>query len=171
MHELSLMQGVLNTVEESARKAGAVRVLAVRLTIGDMAEVVPDAMDFAFEALTPDTLCEGASLHMTSVVPRSRCSVCGKEFEHDRYHWACPSCDSLATELLAGREMYIDAIEIEEADASDAAVRAANTASNTQATASTSAQTGEAAMRPADFDATLLADESAEDNNDDKVAQ
>lgn len=121
MHEFSLMQSVLTTVEESARKAKAVRVVSVRLTIGDMAEVVSDAMEFAFEALTPHTLCEGATLAITHITPRSRCSACGKEFEHDRYHWACPTCDSLATELLAGRDMYIDAIEIEEADSEDGA--------------------------------------------------
>jgi len=114
MHEFSLMQSVLDTVETSARKAGAVRVTAIRLTIGEMAEVVFDAMEFAFEALSPETLSEGAELSMRSVIPRSRCCVCGEEFTHDRYHWACPSCDSLATELIAGRELFIDSIEIEE---------------------------------------------------------
>jgi hydrogenase nickel incorporation protein HypA/HybF len=110
------MQNVLKTVELSAREAKAERVTAIRLVIGDMAEVVFDAMEFAFEALSPNSICEGAELTMKGISPRSRCSVCGEEFTHDRYHWACPACDSLATELLAGREMYIDSIEIEESE-------------------------------------------------------
>jgi len=114
MHEFSLMQSVLDTVESSAHEAGAVRVTAIRLIIGEMSEVVFDAMEFAFEALSEGTLSEGAELSMQSVKPRSRCGVCGEEFTHDRYHWACPRCDSLATELLAGRELFIDSIEIEE---------------------------------------------------------
>ncbi|MDR2492245.1 MAG: hydrogenase maturation nickel metallochaperone HypA [Coriobacteriales bacterium] len=114
MHEFSLMQSVLDTVEGAARENNAQRVTEVRLVIGDLAEAVFEAMEFAFEALTPQTVCEGAVLTMRGVAPRSRCAACGIEFEHDRYHWACPSCDSLATELLAGRELYIDAIEIEE---------------------------------------------------------
>jgi hydrogenase nickel incorporation protein HypA/HybF len=113
MHEFSLMQSVLEQVDTAAKEAGAQRVTVVRLIIGDMAEVVEDAMEFAFEALTPDTLSAGAQLVITTVKPRSRCTVCEHEFEHDRHHWSCPSCDSLATELLAGRELYIDSVEVD----------------------------------------------------------
>jgi len=74
---------------------------------------LPDAMEFAFEALAPDTLCKAATLKMTMLKPRSRCLQCGSEYEHDRFHWICPDCGSLATELLAGRELYIDAIEVD----------------------------------------------------------
>jgi hydrogenase nickel incorporation protein HypA/HybF len=114
MHEFSLMQGVLTTVEQTASEARALRVVEVKLTIGDMAEVVADALQFAFEALTPNTLCDGAKLEITSISPKSRCRQCNEEFSHDRYHRSCPHCNSLATELIAGREMYISSIEIEE---------------------------------------------------------
>jgi hydrogenase nickel incorporation protein HypA/HybF len=113
MHEFSLMQNVLEQVESAAREAGAKRVTEIRLVIGEMREVVPDAMEFAFEALAPETLSEGALLTMTTVKPRSRCAQCGHEFEHDRFHWSCPACDSLATELLAGKELYLDTIEVD----------------------------------------------------------
>jgi hydrogenase nickel incorporation protein HypA/HybF len=113
MHEFGLMQSVLESVEASAREAGAERVCEIRLVIGEMREVVPEAMEFAFEALAPDTVGDGARLVISSVKPRSRCSVCGHEFEHDRFHWMCPACDSLATELLAGKELFIDAIEVD----------------------------------------------------------
>lgn len=113
MHEFSLMMGVLDAVETSAKENNAQRILEVRLVIGEMSEVLEDAMSFAFEALTPGTLAEGARLSMTKVVPKSRCLACGEEYEHDRYHLACPQCDSLVTELLAGREMHIESMEIE----------------------------------------------------------
>jgi hydrogenase nickel incorporation protein HypA/HybF len=114
MHEFSLMMGVLDAIEATAAEHKATRVTEVRLVIGEMAEVLDDAMDFAFETLTPGTVAEGATLTMTKVRPRSRCAACNTEFEHDRLRFACPSCDSLATELLAGRELYIESIEIEE---------------------------------------------------------
>jgi hydrogenase nickel incorporation protein HypA/HybF len=113
MHEFGLMQSVLENVEAAARDAGAERVCGIRLVVGQMREVIPDAMEFAFEALIPETLCQGATLTIKTVKPRSRCLQCGKEFEHDRFHWMCPACDALATELLAGRELYIDAIEVD----------------------------------------------------------
>jgi hydrogenase nickel incorporation protein HypA/HybF len=113
MHEFGLMQSVLENVETSAREAGADRVTEIRLVIGEMREVIPEAMEFAFEALSPHTLSEHAQLTMITVKPRSLCAQCGKEFEHDRFHRGCPACDSLATELLAGKELYIDTIEVD----------------------------------------------------------
>ncbi len=113
MHEFGLMQSVLDNVEKSAREAGALKVTEIRLVIGEMREVVADSMDFAFEALSPNTLSESATLSITMIRARSRCSQCNHEFEHDRLRRSCPNCDSLATELLAGKEMYIDAIEVE----------------------------------------------------------
>lgn len=113
MHEMSLMQGILDSVEKAARDAGATAVSEIRLSVGEMTEIVPDAMDFAFEAMSPGTLCEGAQLKVSMIAIRSRCTICDFEFEHDRYHWGCPECESLATELLAGRDMYIESIEVE----------------------------------------------------------
>jgi hydrogenase nickel incorporation protein HypA/HybF len=113
MHEFGLMQGVLESAEGAAREAGAERVTEIRLVIGEMREVMPEAMDFALEALAPGTLCEGARLAVVTVAPSSRCTQCGHRFEHDRFHWACPACGSLVTELLAGKELYIDAIEVD----------------------------------------------------------
>jgi len=114
MHEFSLMSGVLDAVEASAKENGASKVVEIKLVIGEMTEVLEDAMSFAFEVLSEGTMVEGALLTTTRVVPQSRCLACSTEFEHDRYHFACPACDSLATELLAGRELYIESIEIEE---------------------------------------------------------
>jgi len=108
------MSSVLDAVEASAKEHNARRVVEIRLVIGQMSEVLEDAMEFAFETLTPGTMTEGAALTITRVSPKSRCLECGYEFEHDRYRFACPECDSLATELLAGKEMYIDSMEIEE---------------------------------------------------------
>lgn len=113
MHEFSLMTGVLDAALESAREHNASKIVEIRLIVGEMAEVLDDAMSFALEALAPGTLAEGAALTMTKVRPKSKCLACDTEFEHDRLHFSCPQCDSLATELLAGRELYIESIEIE----------------------------------------------------------
>ena len=113
MHEFGLMQSVLESVENAAIEAGASYVSRITLSIGEMTEVVQDALDFAFEALAEGTRSERAQLVVNMIRPRSLCAECGNEFEHDRYHWACPQCDSLATQLLAGKELYIDSIEVD----------------------------------------------------------
>lgn len=113
MHEMGIMAGVLQTVTASAAQAGATRVTSVKLSIGQMTEAIEDVLVFAWEALSEGTICEGSKLEVNMIAPRSRCPECGAEFEHDRFHRACPSCDNALTELIAGREMQLDSIEVD----------------------------------------------------------
>lgn len=113
MHELGLMAGVMDAVEESAKQAGASRVLKVSLSVGEMTEALEDALVFAFDILTKGTISEGAELDITMIKPKSHCFECGAEYEHDRFHMLCPECGSFATELIAGRELEIDSIEVD----------------------------------------------------------
>lgn len=117
MHELSLVQGIFDSVVPVARENGAVKITCIRLTIGEMTMVVPEAMEFAFEALSEDDpLLGGCTLEMDFVKPRSRCLDCGEEFEHDRFHNHCTACGSATTVLVAGRELDIASMEIETPD-------------------------------------------------------
>lgn len=113
MHELGIMTGVMDAVEKTATEAGALKVLKVTLSVGVMTEAIEDALQFAFEALSEGTLCEGAELVVNMVQPRSRCLECGAVYDHDRFHMLCPECGSFATELVAGRELQIDSIEVD----------------------------------------------------------
>lgn len=114
MHELGIMTGVMDAVTKSAHDAGADKVLKVTLSVGEMTECIQDALEFAFEALTEDDpFVRAAELTINMIKPKSRCLECGAEFEHDRFHMFCPECDSFATELLAGRELQIDSIEVD----------------------------------------------------------
>lgn len=113
MHELGIMTSVMEVVDASAKQAGAVRVVKVSLSIGDMVEAIEDSLRFSFEILTEGTISEGAELEINFIHPRSRCLKCGNEYEHDRFHMYCPECGSFSTELIAGREMQIDSIEVD----------------------------------------------------------
>ena len=86
----------------------------MKVSIGEATEAVEDALVFAFEALAESApFTQGATLGLTMIRPRSVCLECGHEFEHDLYNRFCPVCDSFATELLAGRELQIDSIEVD----------------------------------------------------------
>lgn len=113
MHELGIMTGVMEAVENSAVQAGATKVLKVTLSIGEMTEAIEDSLRFAFEVLTEGTMSEGAELEINMVKPRSLCLDCGAEYEHDRFHMVCPECGGYNTKLLAGRELQIDSIEVD----------------------------------------------------------
>ena len=117
MHEVSIVDGILKTVIDTARGAGASRVVSVKLRIGDMREVVRESLDFAWEAFRDDDpLTVDCTLDVENISPRSACVQCGHEFEHDRFHCRCPQCGSGQTITLAGKELEIVSMEIETPD-------------------------------------------------------
>jgi hydrogenase nickel incorporation protein HypA/HybF len=112
MHELSIMESALNLALAQARENGASRVHVLRLRIGALSGVVPDALQFAFEALTPGTAAEGAELIVDNVPARFWCETCRREFESPEMFGECPDCARPSSELRAGREMELASLEI-----------------------------------------------------------
>lgn len=113
MHELSIMQSALNAALAQAREAGATRVHEIRLRIGALSGVVPEALEFAFEALVPGTLAEHAKLAIDHVPARFWCAACSREFQSDDMFAECPGCQTLSGELRGGREMELASLEID----------------------------------------------------------
>ncbi len=113
---MGITQSILSASFDAAKDAGATRITEIRISVGEMTETVDFALQFAFEALTPDTMAEGATLVITKVPARSRCLECHLEYAHDRYQMLCPTCGSMAVELLQGRELKIDSIEADDGE-------------------------------------------------------
>ena len=68
MHEVGIVNGILDTVIRAARGAGASRAVLVTLRIGDMTEVVREALDFAWETFRDeDPLTRGCELAVEEV--------------------------------------------------------------------------------------------------------
>jgi hydrogenase nickel incorporation protein HypA/HybF len=117
MHELAVAQGLLDIVEQEARPYGGARVIRVQIRIGKLSTVVPDALRFAFEAVTRGGIAEGASLEIEEVPLAIRCHVCEKDFivEEDPF-MICPQCGAADVEMISGRELEIRSMEIEDGD-------------------------------------------------------
>jgi hydrogenase nickel incorporation protein HypA/HybF len=113
MHELAIMDSALNMALEQAEKAGALRVHVIRLRIGALSGVVPDALRFAFEALAPGTMAQGATLDIENVPARFWCTSCNREFQSDDFFAECPGCQRPSGELRGGREMELASMEID----------------------------------------------------------
>ena len=107
------MEGALNIALEQAREHGASRVHVLRLRIGALSGVVPEALQFAFEALASVTPAEGAELVIEAVPARFWCEPCGREFEAPDLFSDCPKCSRPSGELRAGREMELASLEID----------------------------------------------------------
>lgn len=64
MHELAIVEGVIDTVTERLPEA---KITCVRLEIGALSGVVADALRFSFELATEGTSLQGADLEITEV--------------------------------------------------------------------------------------------------------
>ncbi len=112
MHELAIMDSALNLALEQARENGAERIHVLRLRIGDLSGVVPEALEFAFEALATGTAAEGAELVIDRVPARFWCETCRREFEAADLFSECPDCHHPSGDLRSGREMELASMEI-----------------------------------------------------------
>lgn len=107
------MDSALTLALEQAREAGATRIHLIRLRIGALSGVVPEALEFAFEALAPGTLAEGGALAIENIPARFWCPSCQAEFKTEDIFAECPDCHRPSSDLRAGREMEVASMEIE----------------------------------------------------------
>ena len=114
MHEVGIANSVLEAVQaEAARRPGAV-VRKVGVTVGELAGVDPDALAFSFEALTSGTEWRHLVLEIESRPRMHRCSSCGLTFRVIDYQFACPQCGASETQCVAGGELELAYLEMEE---------------------------------------------------------
>ena len=112
MHELSLCEGVLQVLEQEARRQGFARVRAVWLEIGRLAGVEVEAMRFGFDVVVRDTLADGAELNIIDVPGAAWCRQCAQTVALDRRFDACPQCGAYGLEVTGGDEMKIMELEV-----------------------------------------------------------
>ena len=108
MHELSIANGI---VEHCAEQANGARVLRVRLEIGRLSCVTPDALRFCFDVCAKDTVVEGAALEIIAIQGRARCCDCGEEIEIGSFIESC-ACGSRNLQVIAGEGMRLKDMEV-----------------------------------------------------------
>jgi len=117
MHEMSLVTTLLTLVEEELTKHQLTKLRVVRVRHGVLANVVPEAMSFAFEVLTQGGPFDGARLELEEEPLVLRCA-CGAGFSPERAQGLraalCPACgETWGHTVEKGRELYLQQIEAE----------------------------------------------------------
>lgn len=108
MHELSITQSVVTTI---TGRLGERPVRRVRLEVGRLSGVVPDAMRFCFEMVAAGTTCEGALLEIDEPTGTARCRSCGAEFETAEPLPLC-DCGSADVAVTGGTQLRIREVEM-----------------------------------------------------------
>jgi hydrogenase nickel incorporation protein HypA/HybF len=112
MHEAGLMQNVLEMSFECAKAHNAARIEGINVRIGMLAGVVPDALEFAFEAMKKGTMAENARLNVEYAPVVCWCRKCEQEFKPENFSSACPMCGKNDIEIRSGLEMNLISVEV-----------------------------------------------------------
>jgi Zn finger protein HypA/HybF involved in hydrogenase expression len=87
MHEMSIATALLDQVESHLPTGAVLRHVYVKA--GAMEAIEPDAMNWAWRALTDPTRHDGAELHLTIEPYRLECPSCGRQWNSGDLYVAC----------------------------------------------------------------------------------
>ena len=111
MHELSLIQNIFATILKIAADNQLQRITKVTLQIGQLRQVVPEFLQFAFTATAKDTIAAEAQLVIEHIPITVLCQSCSQKFTVTENIYICPYCQSTKLEILSGKEIIIASIE------------------------------------------------------------
>lgn len=115
MHEMSITQEIIEIIRQEMDKHGVRELREAVVVHGQLTNIVPDAMQFAWEALTRETDLEGSTLVTREEPLQLTCGGCGHGFSPEDLSAVfapCPECgEQLGHQVVAGRELYIENIE------------------------------------------------------------
>ena len=115
MHELSIALGILDAAQEEAERHGACQVRAVHLKLGPLSGVVKEALLFSYELAAEDTPLRGSRLMIEETTVMVFCSVCQERRPiRSLQSFRCAACDAPAGDVVAGRELEVVGLEIDQ---------------------------------------------------------
>lgn len=111
MHEVSIVQSLINIVCTKAEENSLTKVNKVSLKIGELSGVFEDSIRFAYKSISKGTIVEGAELVIEKVEATAQCDSCDFSFKINHFNKLCPKCQSFSSNILTGYELYINTIE------------------------------------------------------------
>ncbi len=112
MHEYSLVQSLVQRVEEESRARQAIAVHGVKVSVGELAGVDPELFRTAYETFRAGTICEDAALELVTWPASWSCPACGRTFAPGDI-LRCSTCNRPARTSERSEALLLEAIELE----------------------------------------------------------
>lgn len=113
MHEYAVTKSIVDIAVKEAKAANAVKITEIKLVIGDLSSIIDESVNMYFEIIGKDTIAEGAKLIFKRMPAVLYCNRCRKNFEKPVKGFECPECGCTGALTDAGREFYIESLEVE----------------------------------------------------------
>ncbi|OIU70484.1 hydrogenase maturation nickel metallochaperone HypA/HybF [Rossellomorea aquimaris] len=114
MHEMSLMAEIIRIVSDDAKVNGIRKVSRISVIVGDLSNVLPDALELAFFYFQKQGLVildETTELELISEAAKARCRKCLLEFTPDYRVALCQKCGLPHCELVSGETFRVESYE------------------------------------------------------------
>lgn len=112
MHEISLLESVLEIVETQARQQNFTQVKKISLEIGALSCVAAEALRFGFDVVMKGTLAENAELTIIEIAGQGKCSRCAQLLELETLHDPCSHCGAFGVQIMQGEQMRIKELRV-----------------------------------------------------------
>lgn len=114
MHEFSIVETMLTQVRAVADEHGMTGISRVEVEAGELRQVIPDILTFAFAQCVAGTDLDGAELIVTECQARARCRNCGRTYRPQLNDFRCPGCAVANAEILEGDHIILKSITARE---------------------------------------------------------
>jgi hydrogenase nickel incorporation protein HypA/HybF len=111
MHEVSIIQELLDIVQNTAIENNLTKIDKIHLKIGELSGVLEDSLRFAYDCISNDTLANGSELFIETVEATGRCNRCNITFKIEHFNKLCPQCSKFCDSILSGYELSIYSIK------------------------------------------------------------
>ncbi len=106
------MESALESASTELRKAGRREIVRLKLRVGVLSGVVPEALRFAFEALKGGTPASGANLEIELMPAVFRCLDCAALPELTEMAFSCPECQGCLVLDHGGNQLELTQLEL-----------------------------------------------------------
>ena len=114
MHELPITESILEIALRHAENAGARRINAIYLVIGQLSTVVDESVQFYWGLVAEGTIAEGATLQFRRIPAEMECQQCRQRYHPADDDLGCPTCKGENVRVVAGDEFFVEAIDVDD---------------------------------------------------------
>lgn len=112
MHEMSLVQSIIKQVEAFIGEQKITQVSTVTVSVGALSGVDVDSLTFWFPVVAQKSCLARANLVVQRVEGCAKCQDCQARYALPTLLTPCPVCNSYQRAVIAGKELFIQSIEV-----------------------------------------------------------
>lgn len=111
MHEGAIIEAAMDIILSKAKENNIKRINRINVSVGALSGALPDALLFAFQCISKDTIAAGAQFQIDHVKATAKCISCDVVFTVNHFNKLCPICGEFCSNIVTGYELSIKSIE------------------------------------------------------------